>query len=284
MSKYIPREQLEPLMCKPGEEVVSTPTPSPQVAPTLVNGRYELMPHKSTYALGVQALRNLSASSPDHPIFPRSDGSDIIRPLSFNEVIRAKLEDFNTLRDESGNERSLDDRLKFFDTYIDSSTGIAYKRGTKEFKIIPLCEPLITIDRGFNDRFMAVNYDSILGAELDSSAGKYGELLTKDEIENHPAWRTALLGDVDLLRNYRDVVFEALKGRNDGNMPEKAMGFWVLKNLPEDQLLALFVYYLNDSSNAYGNNDLSNNASFFLRVAQGDSPERPVGASRTIVT
>jgi hypothetical protein len=62
----------------------------------------------------------------------------------------------------------------------------------------------------------------------------------------HPAWLAAVEGDKSLLRAHSDIVFKALK-------QEKAMGFWPIQDVIEDQLRVLCVYYLNDNSGANGN-------------------------------
>jgi len=108
------------------------------------------------------------------------------------------------------------------------------------------------------------------GVKLDSNSGKYNELLTKQEIENHSGWRTALEDDLALLKEHRDIVFEALKD-SDGTQPEKAMGFYVLENTAQDQLRALFVGNLDYDSVAYGNDNLDYSGSF-LQVAQPKTP------------
>lgn len=256
----------------PSPETEVTPPPAPKSIST--GADYELLPVQTTYAIAVHVLRgachvNLSTQ----PLFTREDGSRIYRPLTFKETIQAKIEDYNTTHDKDGNERTLDDRLRFFNKYIDSCTGMSYKKESTEFQIILECSPLIEIARDFNEAFLPDSYASVKnGIKLNSSGRgkKYNQSLTKQEIENHEGWRTAV-DDVALLRNHRDIVFSALAARNDGNMPDKAMGFYVRSNTDEDELRALFVSYLYYSSYADGSGILYNIGSF-LRAAQSNTP------------
>ena len=240
------------------------PSPAPIEASTDIQGSYILMPQTNRYAQGVHALQQacVDESNKNHPT-----KNGIYRPLIFKEDLQARLEDYETLRDERGNERSFDDRIRFFKRWLDSCCGVAYKGGTTKFKLVPICNELVTIDQGFNRAALDVNYGSIQGTELDSGKAKCGKLLTKSEIENHPAWIAAVEGDVELLKSYRDVVFDILRERNpQKKMPSKAMRFWVLNSPSNDQLRALFVNNLGYDSNAYGSNYLKYYGSF-LRVA-----------------
>ncbi|MDP3640709.1 MAG: hypothetical protein Q8R53_05955, partial [Nanoarchaeota archaeon] len=112
-----------------------------------IDGQIILMPKKSTYVLGTQALREACAKEPNspHPVFTRADGTQIYRSLTFHEDLLARVTDFNTEHDASGAQRSLADRLRLFDHWLDSCTGTAYEAGTDMMKIIPACEPLIII-------------------------------------------------------------------------------------------------------------------------------------------
>jgi hypothetical protein len=238
MSKYIPKKQLEPLMCKPGEEVVqSTPTPRPQQARVGIDGKYILMDGKPTYTKGVHAL--LEACRTD----PKSTQSGTIhRPLTFRENLQVRINDYES--------KEGDEKLRLFNHLIDSCTGVAYKAGTRMMKIIPECRQLIAIDETFNDPFMAVIYDGLVGEELDLTRGKYDELLTKDEFIAHPAWLASIEGDQALLRAYSDIVFSELKRQYN---QDTGMRFWVRPQPSDDELRALFVGNLYNDSNAYGN-------------------------------
>ncbi len=211
----------------------------------------------------------------NHPKYRVRTGQEVYRPFTFKEGIKARVDDYNTLQNPNGSDRTLDERLHLFTSWNDSCTGAAYKAGTTKFKIIPVCEPLILIERDYNEGFLAVAYTGLTGVELDSKPGilnvrtrkcKYGEHLTKQQIEEHDAWRAAVEGDVALLKEYRDIVFVALQQRNANNqMPEKAMGFYVRPNTDTDELKALLVDNLGNYSDANGNFSLGVSGSFVRR-------------------
>ena len=131
-------------------------------------------------------------------------------------------------------------------------------------KLVNICEELIEITQDFNRKFLPIDYSSIQGVELDSSQAKYGKLLTKQEVLDHPAWLTAVEEDRELLRAYSDIVFAESRGKN--------MGFWVLDSPNKDQLRALFVYDLDNSSYASGYDYLDNSGSFLRVVAHQGAP------------
>jgi hypothetical protein len=275
MNKPIPRSKLEHLIWKPGDDTQPRPEtvpaiPQPETA-SIVRGRYDLMDETNTYALGVEALRDSygRGECPAQSLYTKDDGGQIVRPLTFKEVLQARVDDFNRVQDNDGNERDLDDRLRLFDHWIDSATGVAYKAGSTKFKIIPACRPLVEIDAGFNEGFMNVDYGALAGIELDSGAAKYNELLTREAVMGHEGWLAAVEGNRELLQEYSNIVFEQLERKYSRNT---GMRFWVLSNTGEDQLRALYVYNLNYISNAYGINSLNSNGSF-LRVAHTVAPE-----------
>ncbi|MFH1455976.1 MAG: hypothetical protein ABIF40_03435 [archaeon] len=217
--------------------------PSVEEIAMLDNYNYEFVPAEgfaNTYALGVHKLRNECNSSNSHPKLTLSNGSSIYRPLTFKETIEARVKDYETLKDENGNVRSKEERLKLFQRYLLSCTGVAYKKETTKFKIIPVCADLIGIDKDFNQHFLPINYANLTGTELDSSQNKYNTLLTKQEVLNNPAWLTAVEDDKNLLKVYVNIVF-SVKQEN------KLMRFWVRQNIEEDELRALFVDNLDYS-------------------------------------
>ena len=236
------------------------------------NYRYVLMSEKSTYARGVHAMQKAceKETSSLHPLFIIDNGSQIYRPLTFKEVIQARVTDYNTLQDEDGNERDLEDRLRFFNHWIDSCTGMAYKAGTTKFKVIPLCRELITIKKSFNDAFLPVQYDNIVGVELDTGKGEYDRSLTKKEVVNHKAWLAAVEDDKSLLKEYRDIVFAQLKTRYN---LDTGMGFYFADvGEEDDELRALLVDNLSGSSSAFGSDSLLSGGSFLL-VAPSGAPQ-----------
>ncbi|MBU2590001.1 MAG: hypothetical protein KKB39_04535 [Nanoarchaeota archaeon] len=252
------KEQLERMK----KELGITDSDEPEQTSTdLSNLEYVLMPKADTYALGVEALRAFCLADPSNTqfMFTQDDNSKIIRPLTFEENIKARVDDYETLQDENGNERDLSLRTRLFNTYLDSCTGIAYKAGTTKFKIVTECSELINIASNFNSKYLPINYRGINSIELDSSQGVYNKLLTPEQILEHPAWNTAVQ-DKSLLKTYTDLVFKLNPG-------DERMRFWVRQNTAKDELRALYVNYIGNDSNASGSNDLNDDA-YFLRVTQ----------------
>ena len=215
-----------------------------------IRARYELMAQADKYALGVEAVRTSATLNPQH--------NGIYRPLTFKENIEARVNDYNILKNPDGSERTAEDRARFFNTWIDSCTGIAFKKGSPLFKIINECSELITIDSAFNEEYLPVDYSKLQGNELDSSKGTYDKGLTKEQVIEHESWNAAV-GDKSLLKNYAEIVFNVKKGN-------ELMGFYVRSNTGNDELRALCVGSLAGDSNAgdwYLNGDAR-----FLRVAQ----------------
>ncbi len=230
------------------------------------NYRYVLMSEKSTYTKGVHALRTKCEKENDcrQPLFIQEDGSRIYRPLTFKENIEARVNNFNTLYDQNGKERNQHDRLRLFTRrWLYSCTGIADKKGSTKFKLVPQASELISIP---NITRLSIDYDSIIGIELDRKDAVYNDLLTQSQVERHPAWLAAVDGDAHLLKAHSEIVFNVLQQQN------KAMGFYVVQTSFEDQLRALLVGSLGNDSSASGNNYLSSSGSF-LRVAPVGAPE-----------
>jgi len=225
--------------------------PAEEAKPFVGSGsEYDLMDMANTYALGVHALRK--ACDCAHPTYVK-DGSSIYRPLTFEENIRARLDDYNTLQNPDGSARSDEERLRLFNVWLDSCTGIAYKKGTTLFKIITESEDLINIPKGFNDSYIAADYSKLQGVELDSSHEIYNQLLTRKQVMEHPAWNAAV-GDKHLIKDYAGLIFRLRNGDN--------MGFWVRQNTSEDELRALYVYNIGSISVAYGYNFLDGSGRF----------------------
>ena len=224
--------------------------PAPPHKPILVDGnnRYAWV-DGATYAQAMQKLRDLDADA-----------------LTFAETIRARVEDYERLTDDDGNERSEADRLRLFNKYFDTVTGVAYKADTTKFKLIDRADDLVHIDKDFNKEFLPCDYDALSGVELDTSKGKYGQLLTKDEVLAHPFWN-AVVPDYPTLETYTNIVFT--------QKPGKRMISWPRTNVTSNELRALVVS-MNNSSDANGSNDLNDYARL-LRVTHRASQTR--GAS-----
>ncbi len=129
-------------------------------------------------------------------------------PLSAQEFMQACVEDFHTKRDLAGRQRSMEDRLRFFNRNFFTATGVLHKKGGRFMKIIPVAEALcnLTFDYPYVD--VDCDYESV-GNEypiLDKTKAKYAEPLLADEPLEHPAWRT-LQPDLRTLEAYSNIVF-----------------------------------------------------------------------------
>lgn len=238
------------------------PEPSPQPSPhssELLQGRYILMDRADTKALGIHALREAckNASKSPHPKFVKPKGSAIYRPLTFKENIEARVNDYESNKDD-------DKRLRLFKRWIDSCTAVACKGKSTKFKIIPLSPDLVTIDKGFKKHFLSVDYDKLSGVELDRKDAVYGSWISRAQVVEHPAWLAAVEGDKHLLRTYANIVFTERK-------VEKQMAFFTRNKPDTDELRALFVNYLDGYSGAVGKYYLNYDGSF-LRAAQPNTP------------
>ena len=243
---------------RPKAKYIEDDKPAEEAKPLVASGSgYALMDRTKTYALGVYALREACVNDSDcgHPKFVKKGDSSIYRPLTFEENIRARLDDYNTLQNPDGSTKSDAERLRLFNTWLDSCTGIAYKKRTTLFKIITESEDLINIPKGFNDYYIAVDYSKLQGVELDSSHGTYNKSLGKQQVLNHPGWN-ATVADSSLLKNYAGLIFKLRNGKN--------LGFWIRQNTSEDELRALFSN-IGNSSGAGGYDGLGN-VGRFVRV------------------
>jgi len=221
---------------------------------------YRLMDQTKTYALGKCALQD--SASEFHPIH-RVDGQWVVRPLTFKENLEARLWMYKNAGEE-------EKKLLFDSSWTDSCTAVVYNGGTTKFKIIPISEHLIGLEKDFNEPLLAVDYNdpAFAGAvELDSKDARYNSRLKKEEVLTHPAWLAAAQ-DADLLVEYADVVFYEIKKRSSKDL---GMDFRVCENPEESQLRALFVYYLLNGSGAHGSHNL--NIGLFAHV----TPIQPSG-------
>lgn len=229
----------------------------------IMGGTYTQLPKADTYAVGVVALRTQLNANPSnaHPQFILPNGSSVYRPLTFRENIEARIIDYNRDKNIDGSKRTDAQKLELFNTWIDSCTGIAYKKKTKLFKISPICGELITIDNGFNSAFLPVDYSKFSGNELDSSMGVYNQDLSLSQVLVHPAWIAALEDDKALLKEYAGITFNILKTKYS---KEEGMGFYVRSDTTKDELRALYVNLIGSDSSAIGYDNLSDYARFLL--------------------
>ena len=225
--------------------------PAPPRKPLIVDGknRYAWV-DGATYAQAMQKLRDLDAD-----------------PLTFAETIRARVEDYERLTDDEGNKRTEADRLRLFNKYFDTVTGVAYKADTTLMKLIDRADDFVHIDKDFNKEFLPCDYDALSGVELDTSEGTYNEWLTQGDVLAHPAWNVAV-PDYPTLETYTNIVFT--------QKPGKRMRFWPRTNVTSNELRALVIYDMDISSSAGGGSNLSSDARL-LRVTHRASQTR--GAS-----
>jgi hypothetical protein len=148
---------------------------------------------------------------------------------------------------------------QYLSSWIDSTTGIAHKKHSTEFKIIPSSKDLRNIPKDFSKSFINCNYGSLDGITLDSKNGSYNQGLTKPDFLKHPAWNETL--GSNLVKKLGNKVY-AILGED-----RKIMGFYVRENTNEDQLSSLCLRGLVDGCGAGGWDCLYYDGRF-LRVAQ----------------
>ena len=126
--KYV---RVDPAKIARNPYVNPPPLPPPPAAGvrTSIVGAYDIMDQTKTYALGVEALRQSHARGecPAQPLYV-DGGRSIVRPLTLKENIEARVNDYERMKPG-------DERLRLFNRWNDSCTGVAYKAGTTKFKI-----------------------------------------------------------------------------------------------------------------------------------------------------
>jgi len=193
---------------------------------------YQLFPknHKAlTFAKGINQLKDAGYK----------------RPLSFDEVIKARVDEYS-----SGNK-------KLFNYRIDTCTGTFYKGGSDLVKLVRIDPSLIDIDENFTDAFIKQAYSKFDGFEIIRSKAKYNQFLTKNEVLDHPVWNW-LVPDKNLLKYYSEIIFSY---KDDF---QKSMGIWLRKNKEYTTSRAMFVDDIYNDSVAYCINYLFDNARFLV--------------------
>ena len=164
------------------------------------------------------------------------NGQTYVRQFTIKENLQARIEDYNTLTNPGGSQRTEEERKRFFTTWLDSCSGIHYLARTKRFKIVPVSNELIALAQVPTKDYLAVPYvqDS---SELNSTRGKYNSNLSRAEVLEHPAWMAAVEEDRNLLGN----AFDVLRQVKNAPVDWKGMGFYVWPNKAQDELRPLFV-------------------------------------------
>ncbi len=238
---------------------------------------YKVVPPRAyvPYGQAKQKLEQAAEKDKQSPLYIVENGK--IRPPTFKQTLEMKLNDLETKFDAAGNERSNKDRVRLFNRWLDSCTGVAYNSKDKNlFKIITKSQDLIDLPHNFKGYFVPIDYAKIDGDELKRSEAIYRQRLTPDQVLKHKAWLAAVDGDKQLLLDYVKGLQEAY--RLDGrSVPEKLMGFYIRpkSDISKDQLRALCVSNLVNESVAV-DSWILNDSARFLRVSQ-NQPRNPKG-------
>lgn len=234
---------------------------TPEQQKTVERISYVLMPQSNTYALGMHALQKAceAEKNPHQPQIALSDGRKVYRSNTFLENILARLEDYNTLTNASGSQRTMEERLRYFNTWLDSCCGIAYKVGSPKLKLKYVCPKLVGISKDFSKGFLPIYYAFFKeDVELDRSSPNFVR----------EGWIDLLEGQEKVYREYLAVLKEIKK-------QEIIPNFWVLDqdSLKADKLRAVYVSDLDSNSIAYGNGNLGNDSRFLRHSSPVMCPE-----------
>ncbi|MBI4980107.1 hypothetical protein HZC30_00950 [Candidatus Woesearchaeota archaeon] len=229
---------------------------------------YIQMPQTNTYALGMHALQK-ACEAEKNPHQPQIAlyGRKVYRSNTFLENILARLEDFNTFTNPDGSSRSMDERLRYFNTWLDSCCGVAYKAGLPKLKLKHVCPQLVGISKYFSKGFLPIDYAFFKeDVELDRSSQNFVR----------EGWIDLLEGQEKVYREYLALLKEI---KNQEIIPN----FWVLDqdSLKTDKLRAVNVSNLDSNSIAYGNGNLSNDSRFLRRSPPATHMEG--GAQKEVV-
>ena len=189
------------------------------------------------------------------------NGQTYVRPFTMKENLQARIEDYSTLINPDGAQRTEEERKRSFNTWLDSCSGIHYLAGTTRFKIIPRSNELITLTQAPVDDYLSVPYDQTSGTEFDSSRGKYNQALSRAEVLEQPAWLAVVEEDRALLGEAFDVMRTVKKAPADW----KGMGFYVYPNQAQDELRPPFTSSQGRGGDADGRYLLGNDGRFLRR-------------------
>jgi hypothetical protein len=232
------------------------PEPKPDIPPvaeasTSFTVQYLLMPQTSTYALGLHELQEACEreKNQNQQQITLPDNRKVYRANTFLENIMARMNDWETLVNPDGSERTPEDRKRYFTTWLDSSCGIAYQKGSTVLKLQLVCPELMGIAKDFAQAFLPVNYASFRGdVTLDSGS----ENFVRD------VWLALLEGKEDVYTQYLKVLKEIVGKKITPD-------FWKRQNTETDELRAVYVNNLDLNSGADGYNYLVINGRFLRR-------------------
>ncbi len=156
-----------------------------------------------TYDEGIQALKKLGMK----------------RPLTSKETTEAFVDDFNTIYDEDGNKRTIESRLGLIyrpDVLgtRDTSTAIWYNAKNYKIKIIPQAAYLLWLGEYLSNKNSLIweahfqgKSNLFDGYEITRKEGdNFNEILSKKQALNHPGWRAIVEEDINLLKNYLEIL------------------------------------------------------------------------------
>lgn len=188
----------------------------------------------------------------EYPLQPFHNG--IYRPFTFEENCRARLK-----------------QPDLFYVFLDSCTVIAYKKNSSMFKIIQISDDIIRLPKGDKQKFLPCDYDAIKVedgvVELNSQNALYNERLTEAQALTHEGW-AKLIPNKNTRENYIKQTYKLIREQYPiennhwryNNASELiAMAFYILRNLKQDQMRALFVNSLSNNSLANGSYNLISN-------------------------
>jgi len=215
------------LLAERSTPAVSIPASSMEIpsinqttSPAAASSKHELISADSWFS-AFQALRQQGSGKTI-----AINGQTYVRPFTMKENLQARIEDYNTLTNTDGTQRTEEERRRFFNTWLDSCSGIHYLAGTTRFKIIPRSNELITLAQAPINEYLSVPYAQT------------------------SAWLAAVEEDQVLLGE----AFDIMGAVNNAPADWKGMGFFVYPDKTQDELRPLFVNGQDGCGNAIGRN------------------------------
>lgn len=215
--------------------------------------RYGLTSWSSNYATGLELLSITCSNNANHPYVTLPSGKQIPRPLTFEESVKAVVENYNTLEKPDGTLRSKEEREALMCYRLDTCTAIAYKYFSANFKIVPLSLDLVHIAPGFYKPALDVDYHSLPGIELNMSSAKYSEHLGPAQAYKHEGWNT-LVTDRKLLKTYLLLINRLYRAAD--------FGFYLYPGDYGNEMRDLVLVSMNNEDGIRGDMDLNGLARF----------------------
>ncbi len=238
------------------------------------------------YGQAKQKLEETAKNDTGIPFYVVENGK--IRQNTDRENLEARVHCLETKHNADGSERTPEERIELFETWLDSCTGCGYRKSSEdvskndEFKLVVKSPDLIGLSHNFAQRFLSINYNSLDGIRLLHSKGIYNQPLTREKILTSEFHLAKVDYDVKFLGQYIDALEEAfrIKKELDPNfkIPKKFMGAYIrnLNSISQDQLRALCVVNLVYGSDADDYWNLYDDDARFALVSQ-NQPRNPKG-------